>query len=375
MVIIIVVVTVGIFAIVDYLLRLILKNAERHRVLKKRAEALDMGLKLEYTDEAPSLKRVEVEKPKARILAVDDERVVLDSFRKILVIAGYSIDTVETGKEALGLVRKNDYDFVFTDLKMPEMDGLDVTKSVKHLRPDIDVVMITGHATVETAVDAMRFGAEDHVEKPFSADELVEFVDKIQIKRETRLQREKPPEVMLAGSKADATNAAGAISVPGGVFVSDEHVWARIEPTGNVRIGLDEFANRTLGTPADIEMPLEDQVVKQGEVLFGLTKGSTKIFFHSPVSGTVTRVNSSLPMNLDLPQVSAFDKGWVCRIEPTQLRADLAHLRIGVEAMDWYRDRIQAVHSATRAASKENGEASDGTWKIFKDVCLEGNNS
>jgi CheY-like chemotaxis protein len=61
---------------------------------------------------------------------VDDEPVVLDSFRKILVLEGYSIDTVETAQEALGLVRKRDYDFVFTDLKMPGMDGLDLTKAV-----------------------------------------------------------------------------------------------------------------------------------------------------------------------------------------------------------------------------------------------------
>ena len=66
----------------------------------------------------------------------------MKGFRKILVVAGYSIDTVEKGKEALGLIMKRDYDFVFTDLKMPEMDGLEVTKAVKHLRPDIDVIGI-----------------------------------------------------------------------------------------------------------------------------------------------------------------------------------------------------------------------------------------
>ena len=82
-----------------------------------------MGLRLEFADEAASLKRVQVDNPKARILAVDDEPIVLDSFRKILVLAGYSVDTVETGPEALALVRRNDYEFAFTDLKMPGMDG------------------------------------------------------------------------------------------------------------------------------------------------------------------------------------------------------------------------------------------------------------
>ena len=61
--------------------------------------------------------------PAARILCVDDEEVILDSLRKILVLDGYNVDTVETGQEALGLVQTRDYDFVFTDLKMPSMPG------------------------------------------------------------------------------------------------------------------------------------------------------------------------------------------------------------------------------------------------------------
>ena len=73
------------------------------------------------------------------------------AFRKILVLDGYSVDTVETGQEALGLIQKDSTTTsCFTDLKMPEFDGLDVTKAVKHLRPDIDVIMITGYATVQS---------------------------------------------------------------------------------------------------------------------------------------------------------------------------------------------------------------------------------
>ena len=80
---------------------------------------------------------------------------VLDAFREILVLGGFSVDTVESGREVLALVRERDYDFVFTDLKMPEMDGVDVVKAVHHLRPDVDLAVITGYATVETAVETM----------------------------------------------------------------------------------------------------------------------------------------------------------------------------------------------------------------------------
>ena len=141
MIFLMVLLTVVVFAVVDLTLRLTLKQMQATRARRERQQALDIGLKLEFADEALSLKRVEVASPRARILAVDDEPVILDSFRKILVLAGFAVDTVESGQEALSLVRKNDYDFVFTDLKMPGMDGLDVAKGVHHLRPDIDIAI------------------------------------------------------------------------------------------------------------------------------------------------------------------------------------------------------------------------------------------
>ena len=142
---------------------------------------------------------MEVEDPEARILCVDDEEVILDSLRKILVLDGYNVDTVETGQEALGLIQVHDYDFVFTDLKMPAMSGTDVAKSVKHLRPDIDVVIITGFASVESAVECMKHGALDYIEKPFTEDELRLFVKRALIKRRDRIEKQLKPRVHVLG--------------------------------------------------------------------------------------------------------------------------------------------------------------------------------
>ena len=107
MVVLIVVLTVVVFIIVDFALRVILRKRQELKLRKEREEALYVSLKLDFSKEAKTLKRVEVKEPKARILAVDDEEIILDSFRKILVIAGYSIDTVEKGREALGLKHSN----------------------------------------------------------------------------------------------------------------------------------------------------------------------------------------------------------------------------------------------------------------------------
>ena len=145
------VLAVVVFIIADFLIRYISRRFQDKKVKAEREAALSESLRLDFTREAKSLKRVDVTNPKARILCVDDEEVILGSFRKILVLDGYAVDTVESGKEAIGLVQTHNYDFVFTDLKMPEMDGVEVTKAVKHIRPDIDVIIITGYATVETA--------------------------------------------------------------------------------------------------------------------------------------------------------------------------------------------------------------------------------
>src|SRR5512135_3212228 len=101
MVPVLVVMLIVAFIVIDLLIRYVSKRMRAAKEHKERLEALDIGLRLDFTHEAKSLKRVEVPRPFARILAVDDEAIVLDSFRKILVAAGYAIDTVESGREAL----------------------------------------------------------------------------------------------------------------------------------------------------------------------------------------------------------------------------------------------------------------------------------
>jgi CheY-like chemotaxis protein len=238
MVVLMILATIAVFVIVDLVLRLTLKRMDEAKARLERKRALDEGLRLEFADEATTLKRVTVDSPRARILAVDDEPVVLDGFRKILVLAGYSVDTVENGQEALSLVRQHEYDFLFTDLKMPGMDGLDVTKAVRHLRPDVDIAIITGYGTIESAVIGMKYGAVDYVEKPFTEDELVDFANRLQIRREERMERLTPPKIRLVTPSTPGESSPRVINVPGGVYVSPEHTWVNVEMNGEGRIGL-----------------------------------------------------------------------------------------------------------------------------------------
>lgn len=381
MVAILVILTIIVFVLVDFAMRTIMKKVQESKLKKEREEALDIGLRLDFTDEAKSLKRVDVENPKARILAVDDEEIVLDSFRKILVLAGYAIDTVETGKEALGLVQKHDYDFVFTDLKMPEMDGIEVTKAVKHLRPDIDVIVITGYATIESAVETMKYGATDYVQKPFTEDELIEFVNKSYIRRQDRIERQIKPKVHLVTPSTGESPSKREFNVPAGVFIAPTHTWANIEMNGSIRIGLDDFAQKILGPLDDIELPEIGQKVEKGQPLFSIRKGTRTITIPSPVSGKISSVNSELAYRPELLKMKPYELGWMCCIEPANLAGDLRSLRIGADAVSWYQDEIDKFSEmlkklgekpAETASHDGNGKIDDETWEAFSKSFLQG---
>lgn len=361
MIIALVLLTIVVFILVDVIARTTIAKLQARKIQIKRQEALDIGLKLDYTDEARSLKKVHVDGAKAKILAVDDEAVILDSFRKILVIAGYSIDTVETGKEAIGLIRKNDYDFVFTDLKMPEMDGLDVVKAVKHLRPDIDVIMITGFATIETAVDAMKYGAMDYVQKPFTADELIEFVDKSFFRRQDRIEKQILPTVHLVTPSVGVSTSKHEFNVPAGIFVSPEHTWVNIYPNGMLVVGLDDFVQKLIGTIDGVDLPSIGKHVEKGDPLFTIRQGAHSLTFTSPASGDITTINNDVVDCPDLINKKPFEAGWLCGIEPSDLPEDLHALRIGADALAWYEKEIEAFSSKVKELTKNESDESEHT--------------
>lgn len=336
----IVIFTIIAFVVVDLVLRMLLKRTTETRLRREREHALDVGLKLDVSEEASTLKRVEVNNPKARILAVDDEEIILDSFRKVLVYAGFSIDTVEKGEEALGLIRKNDYDFVFTDLKMPGMDGVELTKAVKHLRPDIDVIVITGYASIDTAVETVRFGAMDYVEKPFTEDELLGFLKTALIKRQDNLEKQMRHKIRLIKPGTKESKSKFDLNVPAGVFISPQHAWAKIEMNGMVRIGPDDLIRKILEKIDDVDLPEMGTMVKKGGKLFSIKYGDYAMEIPSPLSGKVTAVNAEHTEHPEWLAVKPFELSWMCAIEPSNLAGELPDLSIGHDSVNWYQGEI-----------------------------------
>lgn len=348
-----------IFVIVDILIRMIGKRIQENKLLKEREAVLSESINLDFSKEAKTLKRAAVENPKAKILCVDDEEVILSGFRKILVLDGYSVDTVENGKEALGLIQKYHYDFVFTDLKMPEMDGVEVTKGVKHLRPDIDVVIITGFATVETAVECMKYGAMDYVQKPFTQDELLDFVKKTLIKRQDRIQKLLKPKVHITHFPGEEELQKAEFSIPGGVFISDSHNWVSLDQDGTAKIGIDDFAKKLIGKIDNIEFPNLGMHVKAGQPLFTIKQKNKSVTFNSPLSGLVSKINLLLKEDLEALDITSYDSNWICCLDTENIDSELAELKIGKGAVKFYHEEIEKFTKKIKSVSKDNKELNE----------------
>lgn len=348
-----------IFIVADISIRMISKRLTEKKLKKERETVLQESLKLDFSSEAKTLKRAEVTNPKAKILCVDDEEVILGSFRKILVLDGYSVDTVETGQEALGMIQKHHYDFVFTDLKMPLMDGVEVTKSVKHMRPDIDVIIITGYASVETAVETMKYGAMDYVQKPFTEDELLEFVKKTLIKRQDKIQKQLKPKVHISHLPAASDFIKGEFSIPGGVFISKNHTWLSINQEGITKIGIDDFAKKLIGKIDAVELPNLGMNVNAGQPLFTVKQGNRSVTFNSPVTGKVSQINTLLKDNLASLEVTPYEKNWICALDTDKIDDEIKGMSIGKSAVALFQDDIEKFKVLIRdlmKSEKREGE-------------------
>ena len=114
----------------------------------------------------------------ARIVVIDDEEIVRISCSRTLKPEGHDVRLAKNGQEGLSMLAAEPADLVLTDLKMPEIDGIDVLTVVKKEWPSTEVIIMTGYQTVETAVKSIKLGAFDYIEKPFTPDSLLAVVTK-----------------------------------------------------------------------------------------------------------------------------------------------------------------------------------------------------
>ena len=213
----------------------------------------------------------------ARILIIDDERAIRNTLREILEYEKYQVDDASDGPSALEFIAKESYDAVLCDIKMPQMDGIEVLEHIIQLT-DVPVVMISGHGTIETAVEAIKKGAYDYIAKPLDLNRLLITVrnalDKSRLVLETRaLKRKVSRQYEMIGNSNAINEIKDMIER---VAPTD----ARVLITGESGTGkelvarwLHEKSNRSEGPFVEVNCAaIPSELIES--VLFGHEKGS-----------------------------------------------------------------------------------------------------
>lgn len=157
------------------------------------------------------------------ILVVDDEKGIREGCRRILTSEGYAVDVAENGKQGLDKVKAASYDLILVDLMMPVMGGIEFMEAVRQFDSEIIMIVITGFATVETAVEAMKHGAYDYVPKPFTPEQLVSVLnrglEKRRLSKEAEKLREERDQKLLEVASEKSKLHAIVNSMADGIIV------------------------------------------------------------------------------------------------------------------------------------------------------------
>ena len=132
---------------------------------------------------------------KAKVLLVDDEEQFLDTLTQRLEIRGLTVEAVTGGEDALDMVGDKKIDAVILDLAMPGIDGIETLRLLKAKQPDLQIIMLTGKATVKSGIEAMKLGAVDFLEKPVDLNLLLEKIGEAKNKRLLLIQKNREEEI------------------------------------------------------------------------------------------------------------------------------------------------------------------------------------
>lgn len=252
-----------------------------------------------------------------KILVVDDEQIVLDSVTKHLRKEDYTIVTVLSATEAVELLDADPPDIILTDLMMPEIDGLELMKISKEKLPQVPIIMITGYATINTALQATQLGAFDYIAKPFTRSEL-----KSVVRRAAELLQGGQPE-------EDNTTEKNRISSRSreGLKTIGDHVWLMVEDDGIVLLGVERSFLHVIGKIQNIFLPAVGDELRQGSVYLQLF--SSDLRSHtvlSPLSGSVVDVNEALLEDPSKIVEDPYGKGWLIRLKPSRFEIEIKEL-------------------------------------------------
>jgi len=254
------------------------------------------------------------------VLVIDDEQIVLDSVRKHLRKENFEVHGALSVRGALGQMENTKMDIILTDLMMPDIDGLEFMAMIKDDLQNVPIIMITGYATITTALQATQLGAFDYIAKPFTKKELLSVLM-------------RAADLVNAAEKAgQAVSEPGVESKtaenPGPIFKTiGDHIWLMMQQDDTILMGVKRTFLHTVGKIESIHLPSKGDEIRQGGVFLQII--SADLQSHSlmaPLSGTVVDVNQKV---LDNPEVSLQDpygEGWIIKLKPSKFDYEIKML-------------------------------------------------
>ena len=252
------------------------------------------------------------------VLVVDDEQIVLDSIKKLLRKENYVVYGVLSVNEALERIKQTKIDIILTDLMMPDIDGLEFMHMIKDDHPDIPVIMITGYATINTALQATQLGAFDYVAKPFTKKELHGVLN-------------RASEMVTALGKNELTDSGKVKLIADDnphMFKSvKDNAWLMVEENGIVLMGVEHSFLQTLGKVQNIYLPSVGDELRQGSSYLQIISSDLRSHsLLSPLSGTVMEVNQKVIDDPDSALQDPFGEGWLIRLRPSRFDLEIKEL-------------------------------------------------
>lgn len=297
----------------------------------------------------------------SNILIIDDEKAIRKTLSEILSYEGYKIDEAGDGEEGLKKFKEKNYDVVLCDIKMPKLDGIEFLDKAREANPDVPVIMISGHGTIETAVEAVKKGAYDYISKPPDLNRLLitirNAMDKTNLVAETKVLKRKVSKVEeMIGESGPIARIKETIDK---VAPTD----ARILITGENGVGkelvarwIHEKSNRVSGPLIEVNCAAIPSELIESE-LFGHEKGSFTSAVKQRIGkfeqahggtlfldeigdmslsaqakvlralqeGKITRVGGDKDINVDVRVIAATNKDLLQEVDEKNFRLDLYH--------------------------------------------------
>ena len=338
----------------------------------------------------------------AKILIIDDEKSIRNTLKEILEYEKYEVDEAKDGLEGVKLIEQNNYDLVFCDIKMPKMDGLEVLAKVIKSKPSTPMVMISGHGTIDTAVESIKIGAFDFIAKPLDLNRILitlrNALEKVDLVQETKVLRKKLSRTtdMIGESKA-LQNIRSMIAK---IAPTD----ARVMITGHNGTGkeliarlMHENSERESGPMVEVNCAAIPSELIESE-LFGHEKGSFTSAvkqrigkFEQAHKGTlfldeigdmslsaqakvlrvlqehkITRVGGEKEIKVDVRVIAATNKDLKNEIEEKRFREDLYHRLSVIEIhLPTLKERLEDIPELCDHFLKEYCEYYNLTAKSF----------